>query len=244
MPDTSPDTSQNANRLQESIDEIKLSLKQKEKDDKVIKWLTLISTVLSTVLISGVGLMFTTRNERNKQALQEVAVAQNLIHDLSSEDDNVRSGAERYLASGPYYDLVLKDAVAFGDAEMLRHLLDDDSMDQSVKTKFQEAINSLMTENAKDKACVAGQWKGTDSGPHGHAEWTFEITGPKRLQGGRGEDDGGIHLNARKVDENRWQGVFFYGNRPPQTVELNVSPDCRSAYSSWGWHFTKGAAAP
>jgi hypothetical protein len=236
MPET--DTERQLRSVVESLTRVETLLKKlQKKGEGPLRWITLVATIISTIVIAGLTALTTYRFAQQNQILQAAAAAQNQIHDLSSEQENTRYGAELYLAKTQYADLVVRQAVEFGDAEILKVLEADTSIDPGERAKFKDAEESLLKLVEPDKACYDGTWRENKSKIRDH---TIKIIGPKRLLLYRGGDDGGFWLEARKIGKNFWFAPdFSWGGEHTGSVRLVTSDDCSTMDSNWNWHYEK-----
>jgi hypothetical protein len=92
-----PDIGLTLASLKEGQDRIESNLKTKDKKERIIKWGTLLATICSTVILGVLTWV--------AQDFQRTVAALAQIHDLSSDDEDVRFGAERFLARSEYSDL-------------------------------------------------------------------------------------------------------------------------------------------
>jgi hypothetical protein len=226
-------------RLETGLKQVEGLLKEKQKDDKAIKWVTLAATIVSTIIIAGLTAFTTRRLGEQSQLLQAAAAVQNEIHDLVSEEANVRYGAERYPARTQYVDLVVTQATEFGDIDILREVETDTAVLPDLRERSKTVQRELMEQIASDKQCLEGPWQEYDKGARITRNWTLKLFGPKRLLLYRNGTDGGAYIEARRVHDYLWfsPDYSWYDRRAP--VRFVTSTDCSSLDSNWGWHFYK-----
>jgi len=236
-----PDTERQFQTISESLARLETLVKERQKDERLVKWITLVATIVSTIVVAGFATLASYRFGEQNHILQAAVAAQNQIHDLSSEQENTRYGAELYLAKTQYADLVIRQAVEFGDADILKVLEVDAAINPDLRTKFKNARESLLRLVEPDKACYDGIWKEDDQNHNKVRLHTIKVIGPKRLLIYRGGDDGGFWLEARKVDEKFWLAPdFSWGAaRPSASVRLVPNDNCTTLDSNWGWHYQK-----
>ncbi len=170
--------------------------------------------------------------------MQQAVAAQGQIHDLSSDDANVRYGAQRFLAGTRYADLVIRQATEFGDIDSIR-ALSVDAADSEVQQKYKAAEAFLLHEMENDKNCFAGHWEQNDVDKNVLRPFTVQIVGPRRLSVYRGGSDGGLYVRARKIGKNLWVDAdFSYGTNRGK-LQLTTPDDCSFLDSNWGWHIQK-----
>lgn len=238
MPDSGTDDKFQS--ISDLLSRIEALIKEQQKYERAIKWISLVATVVSTIIIAGLAAFTTYRLGEQTRVLQAATAAQNQIHDLSSEQENVRYGAERYLAETPYVDLVLRQATVFGDAEILEALETDAAIDQTFRSRFKETKESLIKEMASDTACFKGDWREDDKNKNITRYYSLRVVSPKHLLISRGGEDGGLYIQARKIDKNLWFAPDFSWSRSGP-VRLVTNDDCSLIDSNWGWRYYKVA---
>lgn len=238
MSDAPPADDQPRLQVLDSIARVETLLRNEQRSERAGRWITLTSTVVSTVLISGLTAFTSYQLKQQEHTLQQAVAAQGQIHDLSSEDANVRYGAQRFLAGTTYADLVIRQATEFGDVDSIR-ALGADASDATTRQQYGNAEAVLMREMEEDRQCFAGQWEQNDVDKGVLRSFTVQVVGPRRLSVYRGGPDGGLYVRARKIGKNLWVDAdFSYGTNRGK-LQLTTDDDCSFLDSNWGWHIQK-----
>jgi hypothetical protein len=209
-------------------DQISKALEDR-KDEKPIRWITLLSTLFASVVLGTFTVWNATRIERQKQLFDEHTQAQNQVLNLTSENDFVRGPAEDSLGRDPnYVAMVIKTAVDRGDLNHLQTFANDAKLDPSLRKQYQDAAAAVAENTKADEKCLAGDWTQTDGAAQRH--WTLTILSPTNLHGASA--DGLYDFRVHRFDSTKWFGQGIAKNANPQQAIVTVV-SCKKLLLNW-----------
>jgi hypothetical protein len=199
------------------------------KDEKPIRWITLLSTLFATVVLGTFTVWNTTRIEKQKQLFDQQTQSQNQALNLASENDFVRGPAEDSLSRDPnYIAMVIRTAVDHGDLNRLESFSNDAKIDASLRKQYQAAAATVLESSKADEKCLGGDWTQTDGTIQRH--WTLNITTPTNLQGA--STDGLYDFRVHKFDGTKWFGQGIAKNANPQQAIVTMV-SCTKLLLNW-----------